>query len=267
MSYTIHSTQTMNEKTRQQNIIHILKKTYPKAHIALHYHTSWELLVAVILSAQCTDTMVNKVTEKLFLKYPTLDAYCRADPKEFEQDIRQTGFYHTKTKHILAASTMIQTTFGGTVPNTMEKMLTIPGVARKTANVVLGNAYGVVEGIAVDTHVIRLSQRLRLVSLNTIGGKHAVFITQNIPRTKNRARIKFIITPACRQAGAHQIDFIKDADPVKIEKTLMTTIPKKDWFSLTYQLINHGRAVCKAQNPHCVDCPLRIYCPVKRNDV
>jgi endonuclease-3 len=188
--------------------------------------------------------MVNKVTEKLFLKYPTFDAYCRANLKEFENDIHQTGFYHNKAKHILAAALMVKKTFKGIVPRTMEDMLTIPGVARKTANVVLGNAYGIVEGIAVDTHVIRLSQRLRLVPLNKIGGKHAVYVTNTT-----------------------LIDFYKDANPVKIEKELMTIVQKKDWLSLTYQLIDHGRAVCKAPKPHCQNCPLQLYCPTKRDSM
>src|SRR4030043_18197 len=121
-------------------IIQTLKDAYPKAGITLRYSTPWELLVAVILSAQCTDNTVNKVTEKLFAKYKTLDAYVHADPTEFEEDIKSTGFYHNKAKHVLAAAKRIMTTFNGTVPHTMRDMVTIPGVARKTANVVLGNA-------------------------------------------------------------------------------------------------------------------------------
>lgn len=141
-------------------ILSLLKKTYPDAHISLHYRTPWELLVAVMLSAQCTDVTVNKVTEKLFQKYPSIDEYLRADLSEFEEDIRSTGFYHAKAKHVLAAAHLTK----GHVPRTMEDMLKIPGVGRKTANVVLGNAYGIVAGIAVDTHVSRVSRRLHLVS-------------------------------------------------------------------------------------------------------
>lgn len=139
-----------------------LKKSYPNAKIVLKFSNPWELLVAVILSAQCTDKKVNEVTARLFRKYPTLEHYVKADPKEFEQDIKSTGFYRAKTKSILTTAKMIKEKFGGRVPRTMEEMLTLRGVARKTANVVLGNAYGVVEGIAVDTHVRRLSQRLGL---------------------------------------------------------------------------------------------------------
>ncbi len=218
-------------------ILATLKKAYPNAHIVLRYAIPWELLVAVILSAQCTDVTVNKVTEKLFAKYKTLESYVRADLKEFERDIRSTGFYHNKAKNVLAAAKLIATKYNGTVPKTMEEMLTIPGVARKTANVVLGNAYGVVEGIAVDTHVSRVSQRLRLVDLATIGGKKLM------------------------------IDYKKDADPVKIEKELMAIIPRAGWFRLTYLLIDHGRAVCRAQNPNCAACVVSHLCPSSREKI
>lgn len=122
--------------------------------------------MTVILSAQCTDKKVNEVTEKLFKKYKTLGDYVTADAKEFEQMIRSTGFYRAKTKNILASAKIVKEKFGGEIPRTMQDLLTLKGVARKTANVVLGNAYGVVEGIAVDTHVCRLSQRLGLSSEN-----------------------------------------------------------------------------------------------------
>lgn len=128
----------------------------------LQYSNPWELLVAVELSAQCTDLRVNIVTEKLFRKYRSLEDYVNADPKEFEKDIFQTGFYKNKSKNILAAAKILKETFGGELPKTMKDMLTIPGVGRKTANVVLGNAYGIAEGIAVDTHVMRLAQVLGL---------------------------------------------------------------------------------------------------------
>lgn len=130
--------------------------------MALHFNTHWELLVAVMLSAQCTDKKVNEVTEVLFKKYKTLEAYVRADPIQFEQDIRQTGFYKNKAKHILASARIVREQCNGVVPNTMEALLSLPGVARKTANVVLGNAFGIVEGIAVDTHVRRFAIRFNL---------------------------------------------------------------------------------------------------------
>lgn len=149
-----------NKRTRNKNIIAVLKRTYPRAKIALDFSNNWELLVAVVLSAQCTDKKVNEVTKKLFQRYGTLEDYAAANPKKFEDIVRPTGFYRAKTKHILAAAKMVKEKFGGKIPASMEKLSTLPGVARKTANVVLGNAYGIVEGIAVDTHVRRLSQRL-----------------------------------------------------------------------------------------------------------
>jgi len=149
-------------KRKITKVVRELKKLYPRVEIALNYTTNWELLVAVILSAQCTDKKVNEVTRKLFKKYKKLDDYANAGLKEFEQDIRSTGFYKNKAKNILATAKIIKECHGGRVPKTMEGMLELPGVARKTANVVLGNAYGVVEGIAVDTHVKRLTRLLGL---------------------------------------------------------------------------------------------------------
>ncbi len=149
-------------KSRASKINSILEKTYPRAKIVLRFKNNFELLVSVILSAQCTDAQVNKVTEKLFKKYHSVKDYAGADIKEFEQDIRSTGFYRNKAKNILAAAQIILEKFNGKVPNTMEELLEIPGVARKTANVVLGNAFGIVEGIAVDTHMRRVNFRLGL---------------------------------------------------------------------------------------------------------
>lgn len=151
-------------KKRVRVIVKQLKVLFPKAKIVLKYSNNWELLVSVILSARCTDKKVNEVVEKLFKKYRKLEDYVAANPREFEQDIRPTGFFRAKTKNILAAAKMVQEKYHGRVPRTMAEMLKIPGVARKTANVVLGNAYGVVEGIAVDTHVIRLAKKFGLTS-------------------------------------------------------------------------------------------------------
>ncbi|MEK7510605.1 MAG: endonuclease III [Patescibacteria group bacterium] len=151
-------------RKRATKIIRRLKELFPNAKIVLKYSNHWELLVAVVLSAQCTDKKVNEVTEKLFKKYRTLEDYVNADPREFEKDIRSTGFFRNKTKHILAAAKLIKEKFGGKVPHRMGDLLTIPGVARKTANIVLGNAYGIVEGIAVDTHVRRLCRKLGLTN-------------------------------------------------------------------------------------------------------
>ena len=150
------------KKKRAGKILQRLKKAYPNAKIVLNYRNNIQLLVAVILSAQCTDKKVNEVTEKLFKKYKTVDDFAKANLKTFEQEIRSTGFYHNKAKNIIAATYMIRDRFGGKLPKTMDEMLLLPGVARKTANVVLGNAYGVVGGIAVDTHVRRVSRHLGL---------------------------------------------------------------------------------------------------------
>lgn len=152
------------EKKKQKavKIIKKLKELFPNAKIALNYSNNFELLVAVMLSAQCTDKQVNIVTSKLFKKYKKLEDYAATSQEDFEQDIFSTGFYKNKAKNILAAARIIKEKFAGRVPSSMEELLSLPGVARKTANVVLGNAYGIVEGIAVDTHVRRLSLKLGL---------------------------------------------------------------------------------------------------------
>lgn len=149
-------------KKRAARIARTLKVLFPNATIALRHKNPWELLVAVILSAQCTDKKVNEVTRNLFKKYKKLDDYVSADPKEFAHNIRQTGFFNAKTKHILATAKIVKEQFGGKVPKTMNELLTLKGVARKTANVVLSNAFGVIDGIAVDTHVIRFSNKFGL---------------------------------------------------------------------------------------------------------
>jgi len=149
-------------KGRISQINRELKKLFPKAKIALNYSSPLELLIAVILSAQSTDKKINEITPTLFKKYKTIDAYVKAKPGGFERDIYQSGFYRAKTKSILGAAKMIKEKYNGEVPRTMEEMLTLPGVARKTANIVLANAYNVVVGIGVDTHVARLAQKLGL---------------------------------------------------------------------------------------------------------
>ncbi len=141
-----------------REILKVLKRLHPDAKIALKYRNNMQLLAAVILSAQCTDKKVNEVTEKLFKKYKIVDDFANAGIKTFEKEIYQTGFYHAKARNIIAAAKMIRKEFKGILPKTMAEILRLPGVARKTANVVLGNAYGIVDGIAVDTHVKRLSK-------------------------------------------------------------------------------------------------------------
>lgn len=149
-------------KNRAEKINATLKKLYPKSEIALNYSNEWELLVAVILSAQCTDKMVNRVTEKLFKKYKTIGDYSNAKQDEFELDIKSTGFYRNKAKNIIANAKIIHEKYKGKMPDTMEEMLTLKGVARKSANIIFYLVHGKIEGIAVDTHVKRLSKLLGL---------------------------------------------------------------------------------------------------------
>ena len=154
--------ETANNKEKVLKIIELLEKEFPHAKIALNFKNTLELLVATILSAQCTDKKVNAVTETLFKKYRSAGDYANADLEELEQDIRSTGFYHNKAKNIKKCCQLLVEKHHSQVPRTMEEMLELPGVARKTANIVLQNAYGVIEGIAVDTHVRRVSGRLGL---------------------------------------------------------------------------------------------------------
>jgi len=152
----------LDNNIRVLKIIELLEKEHPDAKIALNYTTPLELLIATILSAQCTDKRVNIVTKSLFKKYQKAEDYAKADLKELEEDIKTTGFYRNKAKNIKKCCQILVEKFDSQVPKTMEEMLELPGVARKTANIVLANAYGIVEGIAVDTHVRRLSKRLGL---------------------------------------------------------------------------------------------------------
>jgi len=152
----------MTARERVQQLIKVWPKVYPDAHTELNFKTPLELLIATILSAQCTDKRVNMVTPALFKKYRSARDYADAPPGELENAIKSTGFFNNKAKSIRGATSTIAEKFGGKVPNSMEKLRELPGVGRKTANVVLGNAFGINEGIVVDTHVIRLSQRLAL---------------------------------------------------------------------------------------------------------
>jgi endonuclease III len=192
-----------------------LDEAYPKAACELKYENPFQLLISTILSAQCTDAVVNQVTAELFPKYPDAKALAYAHPAEIEKEIRPTGFFRNKTKSIIGASKKIVEEFHGEVPRTMEELLTLPGVARKTANVVLGTAFGIASGVVVDTHVQRLSTRL---------------------------------------------DLTKNADPKKIEQDLMRIIPQDKWVIFSHQLIWHGRRVCHARQPKCLECNLERLC-------
>ncbi len=160
-----------------------LDEAYPNVTCALDHHSAFQLLIATILSAQCTDERVNQVTKLLFAKYRTPKDFAHANPAELEQDIRPTGFFRNKTKSIIGAAKKIVEEFGGEVPRTMDELLQLPGVARKTANVVLGTAFGIAVGVVVDTHVIRLSNRLEL-SRNSDPKKIERDLMAIIPREK-----------------------------------------------------------------------------------
>jgi endonuclease-3 len=192
-----------------------LDEAYPTASCELKHENPFQLLISTILSAQCTDVRVNQVTQTLYKKYPNAEAFAHANPSELEQEIRPTGFFRNKTKSIMGASKGVIENFGGQVPRTMEEILTLPGVARKTGNVVLGSGYGIASGVVVDTHVIRLSRRL---------------------------------------------DLTKHEDPKKIEEDLIRVIPKDRWIKFSHQLIWHGRRVCVARTPRCLNCNLESIC-------
>ncbi len=172
----------LGKKTRLLKIIELLQEEYPKAKTSLHYSSPLEILVATILSAQCTDKRVNIVTQSLFKKYKIAEDYANVDLAELEQDIRSTGFYRNKAKNIKNAGKMLVDKFDSKVPQTMEEILELPGVARKTANIVLSNAYGVIVGVAIDTHVRRLSKRLGLTE-NTNPDKIEKDLMQIVPKS------------------------------------------------------------------------------------
>lgn len=222
---TARLTRTSPLEHRAPEVIRRLKRAYPKAKVALNFTNPLEMLVATILSAQCTDERVNQVTATLFGKYRTPRDYLDVQESELAADIRPTGFFNQKTKSIRGACRVIEEEFGGAVPQTMKELITLPGVARKTANIVQGNSYPDRQrkdpdaGIAVDTHVRRVAQRL---------------------------------------------GFTENSDPDKVERDLMEIVPKRDWFPFTYVLIEHGRQVCKAPTPRCEVCPVNDLCPSSR---
>jgi endonuclease III len=210
------------DPARVRAILEKLNQAYPHATCALKHDNAFQLLIATILSAQCTDERVNQVTATLFKKYPSPEAFAYANPSELEQEIRPTGFFRNKTKSIMGASKKIVEEFHGEVPRTMEELLTLPGVARKTANVVLGTGFGIAVGIVVDTHVQRVSGRL---------------------------------------------DLTKNTDPKKIEQDLMAIIPRDRWILFSHQVIWHGRRVCQARKPKCIECNLVRICYSKDKTV
>jgi len=196
-----------------------LDEAYPNATCELNHHNAFELLIATILSAQCTDVRVNQVTEALFKKYPSPEAFAHATPSELEKEIRPTGFFRNKTKSVMGASKAVVEQFGGQVPRTMDEMLTLPGVARKTANVVLGTAYGIPSGIVVDTHVQRLSKRLDLTR-NKDPKKIEQDLVAIIPQNKwiqfshqiiwHGRRVCFARNPNCGACNMESLCYSKD---------------------------------------------------------
>ena len=205
-------------KSRINKILQILKSTYPDVKTALRYQNPLEMLIATILSAQCTDVRVNEVTKTVFKKLRTAKDYADIPLAELEEMIRPTGFFRNKAKSIKACCQGLVEKHGGKVPDSMEALIKLPGIGRKTANVILGSAFGI-PGVVVDTHVKRLSQRIGLT---------------------------------------------KEKDPVKIEFELMALIPKKDWIDFSHELIWHGRRLCPARKPKCLQCPLRELCDYGR---
>jgi len=200
---------------RITDILQRLDKLYPNVVCALHHKNAWELVVATILSAQCTDVRVNLVTPALFAKYPTPQHFAALEPEDLEPDIRSTGFFRNKSKSVVGAARKLIADFNGQVPDDMDKLLTLPGVARKTANVVLGSWFGKAVGVVVDTHVHRISRRLELTT---------------------------------------------NDEPTKIEQDLMKVISQSKWILFSHQIIHHGRSLCIARKPKCVDCPLETLC-------
>ncbi|HUE53636.1 MAG TPA: endonuclease III [Terriglobales bacterium] len=200
---------------RIHEILQRLDQLYPDVTCALQHKSAWELLVATILSAQSTDVNVNRVTPELFRKYPTVEDFAALRPEQLEPDVRSTGFFRNKSKSVVGAAQKIVADFGGQVPDEMTQLLTLPGVARKTANVVLGTWFKKNEGLVVDTHVHRIARRLELT---------------------------------------------RNDDPKTIEKDLMKIIPREKWTLFAHQIIWHGRKLCIARRPKCVECPLENIC-------
>lgn len=201
-------------KARLERIFAELDRIFPNATCALHHRNAWELLVATILSAQCTDERVNKVTPGLFKKYPTVEAFAGASQDELANDIRSTGFFNNKARSVIGAARKIVAEFGGQVPKTMDQLLTVPGAARKTANVVLGTAFGIASGVVVDTHVQRITRRLDLTK-----NEDPVKIEQDLQKIVPRDRwISF----------SHQVIHFGPADLYCTQTTLRVMSTRSD---------------------------------------
>lgn len=204
------------DKLRGARIVAKLYRTYPDHECALDHRDAFELTAATILSAQCTDERVNMVTPELFQRWPTPAALARAPIEELESVVHSTGFFRNKAKNLQGMAQRVEEVFDGEIPQGMDDLLTLPGVARKTANVVRGVIWGLADGIVVDTHVKRLSTLL---------------------------------------------GWTNRSDPVQIERDLCALHPHEAWIDLSHMLIHHGRAICIARRPRCVECRLATDCP------
>jgi endonuclease III len=212
---------TGSDPARVGKLLERLRMAIPEPRCELDHRSPWQLLVATILSAQSTDRVVNTVTPELFRRWPTPVELAAAPRAEVEQVVHRTGFFRNKSKSIQGAAAAIASEHGGEVPRELEAMLGLPGVARKTANVVLGTAYGIASGIVVDTHVGRVSVRLGLT---------------------------------------------QQTDPKKVEAELCALVPQTEWVDTGHRLLLHGRYVCVAKGPRCLDCPLNELCPSRSGE-
>jgi endonuclease III len=214
------ATETLvKKKARTRTIVRRLERAFPEAKCALDHTSPLQLLVATILSAQCTDARVNMVTPALFAKYRSALDYAAADPRVLEREIQSTGFFRNKTKSIIGMAQGLMEKHGGQVPDTMDELVRLPGVGRKTANVILGNAFGKNEGVVVDTHVQRIAGLLKLT---------------------------------------------REKTPERIERDLMTLVPRPKWTIFSHLLILHGRRTCIARRPKCEECVITRWCPSSR---
>jgi len=204
------------KKQRVGRIIDRLRAAYPDAVCALHHENAFQLVAATILSAQCTDQRVNMVTPTLFHRFPNAHKLAKADPAAVENIIQSTGFFRSKAKSLIGMAQGLVDRYEGEVPQTLPELVELPGVGRKTANVVLGTAFGIPSGVVVDTHVTRISRLLGLTKASTAE---------------------------------------------KIEQDLMKLVPRPEWIDFSHRLIHHGRRICIARRPKCLECPLLDVCP------
>jgi endonuclease-3 len=203
-------------RNRSRRIARALARAYPDAICALHHDNPFQLLVATILSAQCTDERVNIVTPELFRRYPTPEKLAQSSQTEVERLIKSTGFFRSKAQSLRGMAQKLVSEYGGKLPQTVEDLTQLPGVGRKTANVLLGTAFGIASGVVVDTHVKRIT---------------------------------------------HLLGLTRHTQPEKVEQDLMALLPPTDWVNFSHRLIHHGRKICIARRPKCLECPLLKLCP------